>query len=82
MKIAPVTYSAFLVSMAENHTGMNPLHRNFMSKEELKMAEKFVSEGILVKGTAVEDGRMRIYYFEETDKGKEALVKALLEINK
>jgi hypothetical protein len=54
----------FLAYMKLNHQGNNPLHRNFMSKTEIRYAEKFVKMGLLVKGTAVEDARLKIYYFQ------------------
>ncbi len=53
--------------MEKHHTGNNVLHRNLMSSAEIRLSEKLVKMGLLVKGTAIEDGRMKIYYSEKNN---------------
>lgn len=54
----------FLKYMEENHRGNNPLHRNLMSNKEIRLSEKLVKLGLLVKGTSIEDSRIKIYYYD------------------
>ncbi len=56
--------ATFLEYMKKNHRGDNPLHRNLMSTTEIKLAEKLVKEDHLVKGTSIEDKRLKIYYYD------------------
>ena len=60
--------TAFFKYMITNHKGDNPLRRTLMSSTEIKLAEFLVKGKLLIKGTAVEDGRMKIYYYEEQDR--------------
>lgn len=55
----------FLKYMKLNHTGRNPLLRIFMSDKEIKLAEKLVKKGLLIKGTSIENRRNKIYYINE-----------------
>lgn len=55
----------FLEYMKLNHTGRNPLLRIFMSDKEIKLAEKLVKKGFLIKGTSIENRRNKIYYINE-----------------
>ena len=60
--------SEFLRDMVLNHDGSNPLHRNEMHPDDIKIAEKLVKGHLLTKGTAIEDGRVKIYYYEKPDR--------------
>ena len=46
-----------------NHKGNNPLEKNLMTKEEIKLAEKLVKDGKLNKGTSINDKRQKVYYY-------------------
>lgn len=52
----------FLKELLEKHTGQNPLPTFLMGKDEVKIAEKLVKLGLIVKGKAIEDARRNIYY--------------------
>jgi hypothetical protein len=61
------TKETLLTYFKSNHRGDNPLHRNLMSKEEIRFAEQLVKDGLLIKGTAIEDKRIKIYYYDIND---------------
>jgi hypothetical protein len=52
----------FLEYMKLNHTGENPLLRIFMSDKEIRLAERLVKKGLLMKGTSIESRRNKVYY--------------------
>lgn len=60
-----MTKEILLEYFKNNHRGDNPLHRNLMGNKEIRLAEKLIKEGLLFKGTAIEDARCKIYYYQE-----------------
>ena len=65
IKYKPTHIEAELLNyFKENHCGDKPLMRNLMSDGEIKIAEKLVKQGLIVKGTSIESSKLKVYYYD------------------
>ena len=53
-----------LSDFKNNHRGDNPLYRNMISGEELRIILKLYHHGYIEKGTCPNDGRLKIFYWD------------------